>query len=233
MLNRDNIINKIQKLLALSSNNPSAEEAAAAALKAQALIAEHDIQEEEIYEDAIRKEVVEVDSITYKGNKWAWYLATAIADNFRCRVLITKEFGIGNHMTFLGYDTDAQACSIVFNRLFEIGNKLANREAYLARKEYGSAAGVKGTFLVGEDGNGGFVGGIRNELEKQCQALMLVVPQEVHEYIKTNYKNLRSYNMSVNSCRDKIVAEHGFHAGKDAVKRTRIGEQKKINGKVN
>lgn len=227
MKTRDEIIEKIRKLLALAADNPSAVEATSAALMAQKLIAEHDVEKYELYDNEI-EDVVEIDSELYKGNSWAWYLGEAIADNFRCRLYRHSSQGQGHVLKFVGYEADAQAAAIVFDRLFKIGNRLGDREARLARKEYGTAKGVKGAFLVG-DGTGGFVGGIRKELEKQCQALMLVVPKEVNEYMEQEHNDLRSFAIRTTSNRDRITAEHGFNAGRDSVRSARIGEQKKLS----
>ena len=49
-IKRESVIEKIKKLLALASDNPSVTEAAAAALKAQKLIADNDIKDYELHE---------------------------------------------------------------------------------------------------------------------------------------------------------------------------------------
>lgn len=228
MVDRDNIIQKIRKLLALANNNPSAAEATASALKAQKMIANYDIAKEELY-DTVNEEIVEIESVTYKGNAWNWYLAKAIADNFRCRVYRWGHGkGLGYAYRFVGYEADAEACSIVFNQLYKLGNKLGDAEARKIRKETGTAVGVKGTFLIGEKGDGGFVGGIRKELEKQCQALMLVIPKSVNDYMDETYPTMRHFQIRASTTRDKIISEHGFYEGVNAIRSARIGEQKKI-----
>jgi len=226
MKTREDIIARIRKLLALAGDNPNVAEATAAALKAQALIAEFDVEKFELYDEQ-NEEIVEVESVRYKGESWAWYLASAIADNFRCRIYRWSWTGAGHVVKFVGYDADAEAAALVFDRLFTLGKRLADREAREARKLYGTARGVKGAFLIG-DGTGGFVGGIRRELEKQCQALMLVVPKSVNEYMETEHSDLRSFSVRASTNMDRITSEHGFNAGRDAVRSARIGEQKKI-----
>ena len=228
-MTREAVISKIRKLLSLAGDNAntSAAEATEAALKAQALIAEYDIDKGELYDEQ-NEEIVEKESLRYKGESWAWYLASAIADNFRCRIYRWTWTGAGHVVRFVGYEADAEAASIVFDRLFKLGKRLAEREARQAYKQYGTARGVKGAFLIG-DGDGGFVGGIRKELEKQCKALMLVVPQSVHEYMNTEHDDLRTFSIRATSSQDRIISEHGFNEGVNAVRSARIGEQKKLS----
>lgn len=81
----EKIIEKVKKVLELSKNNPSAEEAKSAALKAQKLMAEYHISLSEI------EAVEDVENISEKqvdvgnGNKWKYFLAEIVAKNFRCK----------------------------------------------------------------------------------------------------------------------------------------------------
>ena len=81
MMDTEKIIAKIKKVLELSRNNPSEEEAKSAALKAQKLMAEYHISMSEV------DEVEDIDSIVEKsvsigtGSKWKYTLAGIIAKN--------------------------------------------------------------------------------------------------------------------------------------------------------
>ena len=165
-MKRENIIERIKKLLELSNRNPNENEAIAAALKAQKLMAEYNVDELEL-SDRIDKDPIELKSATYRGKKWRGRLAKAIADNFRCRVYLST-CRRTNTIVFIGYPHDAKAANLVYQRLAEIGEKRAKTECYRARKLYGTSAGVQNSFLLG------FIQGVRSELEKQSQALMLV-----------------------------------------------------------
>jgi hypothetical protein len=57
---------------------------------------------------------------------------------------------------------------------------------------------------------------------------MLVVPKSVNEYMETEHSDLRSFSVRASTNMDRITSEHGFNAGRDAVRSARIGEQKKI-----
>lgn len=85
MENSEKVISKIKKVLELSKNNPSQEEAQAAALKAQKLMVEYHISMNEI------EAVEDIDSIVEKsvsvgnGSKWKYVLSQIVAKNFRCK----------------------------------------------------------------------------------------------------------------------------------------------------
>ena len=75
-------------------------------------------------------------------------------------------------IAFYGYEKDAKIAVEVFKFLFETGNKLANRYYLKCKKEGRDTKGVLNTYLVG------FCDGIKEVLDKQCTALMIVVPKE-------------------------------------------------------
>lgn len=225
------VINRIKKLLALAKDNASKNEATAAALRAQQLIAEYDVSKEELHEDE-QEEITEVNSGNIKGNPWSKALATTIADNFRCRYYlhsngrrswvtrrVTKS---SENVVFIGYDTDANAATVTFDRLFEMGNRLADAECRAARAKYGTAQGVRNSFLLG------FVEGIRKELEKQCVALMLVRPKAVDDYTEQRTAGFRSSSYTVRSANDATSYDNGVGAGRDSVRSARLGGQKAL-----
>lgn len=130
MNNREQIIEKIKKLLEHSVENGATEaEAVAFALKAQKLIADNDIEEWELGEKAER-EVVEVMTENYYTREWRGLLARAIADNFRCSVyqrshqIKCSDKRRKSFCVFVGYPNDAKAASIVFDHLYKVGDAL-------------------------------------------------------------------------------------------------------------
>lgn len=222
------IIDRIKKLLALAKGNTNAAEATAAALKAQKLIADYDVSKAELHEDE-PEEIAEVVSDEIKGKPWGKRLANVIADNFRCQHFYnwsghrsvwtgraTKE---SETVTFVGYDTDAEAATVTFNRLFEIGNRLADAECRKARRERGTAYGVRNSFLLG------FVEGIRKELEKQCVALMLVRPKAVDDYYEERTAGFSSTRSTVRNAYAGASYDSGVTAGRDSVRSARLKGQ--------
>ena len=230
-MTRENLIERIKKLLSLASDNPSASEAAAAALKAQKLIADNDVSKEELYEK-VEENISEVCSNEFKGNLWALHLARAIADNFRCQLFrrsVQEYTGVHHMVVFVGYETDAQAATLTFNKLFEMGNRLADAEARIARSKYGTARGVRDSFLVGR-GDGGYVGGIRKELEKQSHELMLVRSQEVNDYFEKATAGCGYVRTGRRRPYSDDSASRGYSAGRDALRSARMGGQMALNG---
>lgn len=211
MMDTEKIIAKIKKVLELSRNNPSEEEAKSAALKAQKLMAEYHISMSEV------DEVEDIDSIVEKsvsigtGSKWKYTLAGIIAKNFRCR-----HFFYGKStVVFYGYEVDAEIAAETFKFLFKTGNKAATNFYNKMRNEavrcgrFFDGTGIKNCFLVG------FLEGISEVLDKQCTALMIVVPQEVNEGYVERTKDAKKIN-------NRIKAR-SYYAEESRAKGNRIG----------
>lgn len=97
-------------------------------------------------------------------------LAAIIARNFRCRALM-----VGPTVHFMGYETDAKVCVEIFNFAYAVCRKNGNdltHQAKLAGRDHTGIA--QGYFR-------GFIEGIRQVLDEQCRALMIIVPDEVNE----------------------------------------------------
>ena len=177
MNKQEKMIEVVKKLMALSQNNPSQEEALSAALKAQELMAKYNISEAQLGEK-LDSTTINSSSFNFKGNindcdnhKWKYNLAHIVANNFRCEVYVT-----GSHIiNFFGYEQDAKVAVEVFGTLYKIGDRLGRRERERAKKLYKTVSGVYNSFILG------FLKGLEEALEKQCTALMIVTPKEVKE----------------------------------------------------
>ncbi len=214
MQEREDIIDKIRKLLAHSVENGATQaEAIAFALKAQALIAEHDVQEWELGDAC--EEIVEhrVDLPTRR--KWREYLAAIVSVNFRCKAYMQisgrrKGHRGVPHVFFVGYEHDARAAALVFERLYVIGDELGRQ----AKRDASGWSYAYDNFVVG------FCDGIEGELERQCRALMLVVPQEVDRYYDELDlcfgRPMRGFVL------DAEIRDRGRAAGRDAVRAGRM-----------
>lgn len=221
MMDTEKIIGKIKKVLELSRNNPSEEEAKAAALKAQRLMAEYHISMAEV--DAVE----DIDNIVEKsveigmGNKWKYTLAHIVAKNFRC-----KHFFYGKDIiVFYGYQVDAEIASETFKFLFETGKKAANnfymklRNAAQRSGNYFVGDGIKNNFLIG------YMEGIAEGLEKQCTALMIVVPKQVEEkYTERSqgFKTLRHKSLNTASYYGYQSREEGRRTGRNTIDSRKI-----------
>lgn len=180
MQNEEKIIQTIRKILELSKNNPSEEEAKSAALKAQELLAKYHIDMKEVESiDIDAVESIDEVRIDVPSKKWKYKLAHIVANNFRCR-----HFYIGKKvLVFYGHKTDAEIAAETFKYLFNVGNRLAGREVDRVFGETGTSANVYNSFVAG------FCAGIEEGLSQQCLALMIVVPEDVKTSFNEMSKN--------------------------------------------
>lgn len=207
MEQREKIIAKIQKVLELSKNNPSKEEAQSAALMAQRLLAQYhlsmvDIEEMEKEVETIEEVFVEVGM----GNKWKGTLASIIAKNFRCKVYFYGK----DCLVFYGYEMDASVAADTFEQMFTQGIRLANK---YKRECTGDTRGVFNSYVMG------FCAGLREGLEKQCTALMIVTPKEVEDSWKQKSSNFRHSTCNIRTSGNSngyYAHQAGHRAGRDA-----------------
>ena len=204
----DKIVEKIAKLLELASNNPSENEAIAAAMKAQELMAKYDIEMDQIHhkQGEVTGEIYR-DTGKHQMKKWKVGLAHIIAKNFRCRTCMINSVDV----VFYGYNADAKIALQVFTYLYEAGNNLAVRYYNKARKEGRSTKGVMNTYLVG------FKDGVASALEKQCMALMIVTPQEVNDTFNEMTADFKKKAINIKYRKDSEAYETGKSDGKNAV----------------
>ena len=221
---QEKIIEKIKKVLELSRNNPSEEEAKSAALKAQKLMAQYHISMAEVDEVTDIENIVEEVVNVGNGKKWKYRLAGVLAKNFRCRYFFYGRQAV----VFYGYETDAKIAAETFKYLFKVGNKAAN--SYYNKMYYDASAsyegfrgsGIMNSFLVG------FVNGIRDALDKQCTALMIIVPPEVEESCDDRLKNCsKSIDSTLRTAgfRGQEARQAGYTKGRSAMESKQIEEK--------
>lgn len=211
-MDNEKVIVKIKKVLELSKNNPSPEEAKAAALQAQKLLAKYHIDMAEV-EDVDLDETESIDEVKIvvgKGKKWKYSLAGIVARNFRCR-----HFYYGTStIVFYGHKTDAEVASATFQSLFKLGNKLAQQEYLKVRRAGGITDGVFSSYAMG------FCSGINSALSEQCTALVLTVPDDVKDAYENRVKGFRKKRSVIDTgvgVHAQLAAHHGFEAGKQAI----------------
>lgn len=213
MPTEEKIIQTIRKILELSKNNPSEEEAKSAALKAQEMLAKYHIDMKEVESiDIDAVESIEEVMVNIPAKKWKYKLANIVANNFRC-----KHFYIGKGtLVFYGHKTDADVAAETFKYLFNVGNRLAGREVDRVFGETGTSANVYNSFVAG------FCAGIDEALGEQCQALMIVTPEDVKTAFAEMSKNWQSMScgalrIGINEhCREAY--ESGKTEGRHAVR---------------
>lgn len=168
-MNKEQLMNKVNKLLALAGNNPSQQEANAAFAKAQKLIAEYNLNMDEFKNK--KEEIVMMPCEHPNNNGYRTTLSVILGKNFRCRPMMC-----GNTVNFVGYKTDVEVCVQVFNYAYKVSRRNGQRLERQARKEGRSAHGIFNSYVQG------FMAGIREVLDEQCRALMIIVPDEVEKH---------------------------------------------------
>lgn len=213
MNNKKIIIEKIKKVMALAENNPNENEAIAAALKAQKLMAEYHIEEKELGLEITERNIESVCcAVEGKTQKWKIRLGMVLAKNFRCKCYL-----YGKEVTFYGFSEDVQICREVFYAMYNIGVKLSDKKKREVRKQTGTAKNVRNTFCMG------FVDGIKSELEKQCTALMIIVPKEVNDKFKIEIEQCSKKTSTRVAVKGSAnIYYDGFNSGKEAIRQRSI-----------
>ena len=212
-MENENIIAKIKKLLALAANNPSAEEAKSAALKAQEWLAEYHIDVSQVENlDLDKVEEIEDRTVEVPAKKWKYQLCTIVAKNFRCAVHTLGSAQI----VFFGHKTDVEIASETFKYLFRLGDKLANREVKFAKAARRPYEGLYNTFVSG------FCQGLKDAFAEQSTALMIVVPEDVKEAHNNLMRGCRTRHFSMRSQYNESVYENGRTEGRRAMQQRRV-----------
>ncbi len=133
MENKDKILAKIKKCLALAkSSNPN--EAAIALKQAQALMAEYNINQS----DVVFSDVGEAHSSsqsTFKRAKWDHYLVYIVSCAFGCKAFIDheyKNYKMHSMVLFIGVGVSAELAAYTYNVL--------KRQILKAREQYSKTA---------------------------------------------------------------------------------------------
>lgn len=218
MQNEEKIIQTIRKILELSKNNPSEEEAKSAALKAQEMLAKYHIDMREVEAiDLDTVDSIEEVKVNLPAKKWKYKLATIIANNFRC-----KHFYIGKGiLVFYGHKTDADIAAETFKYLFNVGNRLAGREVDRVFGETGTSANVYNSFVSG------FCAGIEEALGEQCKALMIITPEDVKTSFAEMSKDWKNMNCGAMRIGGNTYCREAYENGKTEGRQA-MGKRKQI-----
>ena len=206
-MTNEKILSKIKNLLDLANDNPNEHEAIAAALKAQELMAKYNIDSSVINTDESDKELFHAwfsDNGKHEMKKWKVTLSTIIARNFCCRLYFS-----GSSVVFYGYKKDAQIAVEVFRFLYEAGNKFAIRYYTKCKKEGKNTKGIMNTYLQG------FCSGIKEVLDRQCTALMIVISKEVSESFDEMTANWKTKQTHITHSHDTLAYQQGKVDGKE------------------
>lgn len=172
MKSKEEILEKIKGLLALgdASRNNSEEEAKAAMLKAQELMAKYDISAEEVESNEDEEQYSHEECEHKWDAAYRFPLANVLAKNFRCMV-----YARGKKIVFMGHPSDAKICKATFEFAYQFIMKQGNA---VYNKRYAMGYPTKGVFNSYAHG---FIVGLQEAFDAQCQALAIVTPKDVIE----------------------------------------------------
>lgn len=200
-MDKENIIEKVKKLLALadSDKNASESEVQAAMLKAQELMAKYDVVIEDVKEDEIK---YGLEECTHKWDMgFRCPLGTTIAENFRCEMFLR-----GKRIVFMGRADDAKIARSVFEMAYAFVLKEGNRHY---NKAYAMGLKTKGVFNSYAIG---FIVGLKLALGKQSVALMVVTPKDVKDKFEEMSKDMRVKDTSMRM--DDGIDRDTFNSGR-------------------
>lgn len=236
-MNRDSIIERIKKLLAMTEHAGCTQaEAVQAALMAQKLIADNDVSSSELH-GASDEELIEhiASEAATRYRDWGKMLAVVVAGAFRCKTYAGHAcLSRYRQPYFVGHASDAKAAVLVFDRLYRVGCDLADGERRRARAEkkrecvercdpewWVKDAADDAAARAYDSFTWGFLDGVKTELEKQSVALMIVTPRDMIEEYESMAFTRRNVKRRVT---DGACYERGQDAGRDAVRAGRVGD---------
>jgi hypothetical protein len=190
-MEREKVIDKVKKLLAIANDDRGSEhEAHSAMLMAQKFMANHGLTMADVDATETQTETKEVvRDYGEATTRLMWYhrsLAGVIAKNFRCTSYIYITGGSSSRkrrVVFIGLKDDVPVASEVYRFAMNALTRLANRYMDDWRKvnPYRSITGVRNDYMLG------FIRGLddkfREQVATQCLALALVQDPLVKEAV--------------------------------------------------
>lgn len=212
------VLEKVKKILALASNNPSEEEAQAAMLMAQRIMAENGITMTDIESNnCFTNEVVDVPITSpYRTPWWHKILATVIGENFRCEAYYYT-VNQKSQLMFIGLKQDTEVAIKVFN--YAVDAIKYHTAKYIEQLKRGGVnnkplylTGIRNDYILG------YIDGLRDKFKEQVEknnwALILIKNDAVIEAVAK--KGLREGRRpSINfACSNNAYAS-GYRKGRE------------------
>ena len=200
-MDNSKIVEKIKGLLALGdkSRNPEEAEAKAALLKAHELMAKYNISIEMTDEEKTAYVHEQCESKWNMGFRKP--LASIIAQNFRCELYFK---GNGGPVVFFGHATDARIAREVFEFAYNFAIKEGNRCYNKCYQMGRNTQGVFNSYVRG------FLAGLKQKLDEQSTALMVVTPEDV----KTKFEELsKNFKPGSGGIRNTGFDSESYHQG--------------------
>lgn len=216
---KEEVVEKIKKLFALSNRNDNEAESKKAMLMAQKLLAKHGLSMEEIGDTNIVENIIEQS--VGNQSKFSFFekvLFATIGDNFRVKPVIQSSF-TNKRLLYIGRETDVTVASEVF--------KYAKKQADYHAKQFIKKSKENGTYIPRTTKTSylqGFARGVKISFEEQKKALIeennkfaLVlqgVPKDVTEYLSKEMPDLKSTAIRTSADTDYRAYNNGREQGK-------------------
>lgn len=210
---------KISKLLSLANDKGgSVNECTMALKKAQELMAKYRVDYEDVYgADNSDDEILGCSAFTHSGNDdWKIELARIIARNYCCKLYLNC-IKRDTALVFFGH----KSCCIVAREAYHYAYTMCYNNIKQIQKEERKLGkttnGLSRTYGLG------FTKGVASELDAQCRALMLVVPNDViKSFENLSLGGTKYTNTSLSTTINKSVYAKGYYDGRNAMQKTKI-----------
>lgn len=157
----------IRNLFERAESTHSQNEAEQAILKAHELMAKHGITSVSADDEVKYSE----ERCNHPGNKkFRRNLADIIATNFKCKHYIS-----GKQFYFFGRENDVKIAKEVFEYAYMFAYRETNRICREMKKNHFDTTGITNSYALG------FIKGLKEKLDSQSTALMVIVPPDVKD----------------------------------------------------
>lgn len=230
MQNREKLVSRIQKLLALASRNPSATEAESALLQAQKLMAEHSLSEADVQEEQDR---VESQDLLAAGrmDELRVLVLLSIATAHRCKLIRSrKPMERLTTIKLVGYERDRAVVVALNQWAWRCVSEAAKRFVAEMRPRIGNSRAdlfqIKHSFIRG------FATGLSKAYKAQAEAnpqwaLVLAMPPEVTEFVKKEAPTTHAFSQPH---LDASAYRAGVSAGESHVTATSHKDAPRLDG---
>lgn len=235
MSEKENIVRKIQGLLALAGDgNPNEAESKTAMLQARRLMMKHNIEMSEVEKEFNKQKDITSKVKWFKRalKLWEKQLGSVIAQNFRCKMYYYESRGLA----FYGFEDDIQMAMEVYEFALNVMDFHAKEHVeiyYIKSREEKDRATTK---RVKESYYFGFVQGVKDMFKKQTEEMkqeyglvvLELVPVEVKNAYEDYSKGFSRTRASQNSTRYNMDS-NSFNSGRERgsklnVNQGRIGQ---------
>jgi len=228
----DKILDRIQKMLALSEGTHSQEEAQTAMLKVQEMLLTHGLTMGDVegFQEQTKKKEKKVDhvGVGIRKPRMTWYwrsIGTIVADNLKCYLYINNVYDYDRHervpeMKLIGLEQDVQVAIATIKFAISTAESCYKAWKKESDKVYRALYGKAQSSRIKNDYMIGFASGLKQKFAEQVteRALVLVKDALVDaEYAKLNIRT-DSHSIRIGGSNEaKIQGYHdGLNAKKDA-----------------